>query len=238
MYTCKIFMYTSKIIMYTCIDTYVYMQDNYVYMQDNYVYMQYIYVYMQDNYVYMQDNYLCIHNHIIFFSHKSKFMKCNEKLMWGYPIRATVCIGGLLQNGIWFIWGDNLGGFQHHDLLPLDMKKEQLSQDTPPLNTAICFECQWYYCDSCHKNLSVLLYNNLAMTSPYSLLMPSIKPLLVDRSGAGTVFGTGNSLGQPPVFTNTQGVTTTGIQVGLGRGRRCGIVFWPRGKMTPGQNTI
>ena len=28
------------------------------------------------------------------------------------------------------------------DLLPLDMKKEQLLQDTPPLNTAICFECR------------------------------------------------------------------------------------------------
>ena len=51
-------------------------------------------------------------------------------------------IRGLLQNAIWFIWKDNLGGFQHHDLLPLDMEKEQLLQDTPPLNTAICFECR------------------------------------------------------------------------------------------------
>ena len=33
------------------------------------------------------------------------------------------CIKGLLQNAIWFIWNDNLGGFQHHDLLPLDIKK-------------------------------------------------------------------------------------------------------------------
>ena len=33
------------------------------------------------------------------------------------------CIRGLLENAIWFIWKDNLGRFQHHDLLPLDMKK-------------------------------------------------------------------------------------------------------------------
>ena len=39
-----------------------------------------------------------------------------------------------LENAIWFIWKD--------DLLPLDMKKEQLLQDALPLNTAICFECQ------------------------------------------------------------------------------------------------
>ena len=31
------------------------------------------------------------------------------------------------------------------------MKKEQLLQDTPPLNTTICFECRLCYCDSCHK---------------------------------------------------------------------------------------
>ena len=77
------------------------------------------------------------------------------------------CIRGLFQNAIWFIWKDNLGRFQHHDLLPLDMKKEQLLQDTPPLNTAICFECPQCYCNGCHKNLSALLYNNLAMTSLY-----------------------------------------------------------------------
>ena len=52
-------------------------------------------------------------------------------------------------------------------LLPLDMKKEQLLQDTPPLNTTICFECPWCYCNGCHKNLSALLYINLAMTSKY-----------------------------------------------------------------------
>ena len=78
------------------------------------------------------------------------------------------CIRGLLQNTIWFLWNNNLGRFEHHDLLPLDMKKEQLLQDTPPLNTAICFECPGYYCNGCQKNLHVLLYNNLAMTSLYS----------------------------------------------------------------------
>ena len=34
-----------------------------------------------------------------------------------------MCIRGLFQNAIWFIWKDNLGWFQHHDLFPLDMKK-------------------------------------------------------------------------------------------------------------------
>ena len=60
---------------------------------------------------------------------------------------------------------DDLGRFQQHDLLPLDMKRTQLMQDTPTLNMAICFECPLYYCDGCHKNLSALLYNKLAMTS-------------------------------------------------------------------------
>ena len=50
-------------------------------------------------------------------------------------------IGELLQNSIWFIWKDRSGRFHQHDLLPLDMKKEQLLQETPHLNTVICFEC-------------------------------------------------------------------------------------------------
>ena len=31
------------------------------------------------------------------------------------------CIEGLLKNAIWFIWKDNLGRFQRHDLPPLDI---------------------------------------------------------------------------------------------------------------------
>ena len=56
------------------------------------------------------------------------------------------------------------------------MKKEQLVQDTPPLTTAICFECLQFYGNGCHKNLSALFYNNLAMTSPY--WCPPSSPLL------------------------------------------------------------
>ena len=82
----------------------------------------------------------------------------------------------VLQKAIWFIRKDNLGSSNTMIYFHKTWKKEQLVQDTPPLTTAIWFECLQFYGNGCHKNLSALFYNNLAITSPY--WCPPSSPLL------------------------------------------------------------
>ena len=84
-------------------------------------------------------------------------------------------IRGLLQNAILFIWKDDLGRFQHHDLLPLDMKKEQLLQDTPPLKTESVLNVHNVIVIAVTKRICIAIWQPC---DDFSALTPSIKPLL------------------------------------------------------------